>query len=148
MVTATVLAIADRMRVGERDAESLGPVGSLVVGVGQAFALLPGVSRSGSTICASIFMKLNRRDAARFSFLLSVAAILGAAVLELKEVHHTGIGHIHISAVLIGVAASFVSGLFALNLLVRVLTRGRLIWFSAYCALAGAAAILIGVLKG
>ena len=148
LVTATVLAIADRISVGEREAESLGPVGSLIVGVGQAFALLPGISRSGSTICASIFMKLNRRDAARYSFLLSVVAILGAAVMELKEAHHTGMGHIHMSVVLIGVVASFVSGLFALNLLVRVLTRGRLIWFAAYCAFAGIAAIAIGVLIG
>jgi undecaprenyl-diphosphatase len=146
LVTATVLALADRISSGDRDAASLGPLGAFIVGAAQAVAILPGVSRSGSTICASIFLKLERREAARFSFFLFIPAILGATVLELKKALEGGPPHL--LPVLIGMAAAFFAGMFALNILMRVLTRGRLIWFSAYCAAAGIATILIFLLKG
>jgi len=145
LVTAALLAAADRTRAGERGAASLGVPGSLIVGAAQAVAILPGVSRAGATICAAIFLKLDRREAARFSFFLFIPAILGAVVLEMKKALVAGPHHGAIT--ILGMAAAFITGMFALNILIRVLTRGRLIWFSAYCAAAGVFAIALGLIR-
>jgi len=144
LVTAAVLFAADRARAGERPAASLGATGALAVGAAQAVAILPGISRSGSTICTAIFLKLDRKEAARFSFFLFIPAILGAVVLELKDALEAG--PTEILPVLVGAGAAFITGIFALNVLIRVLTRGRLAWFAAYCVIAGTAAIVLGIL--
>ncbi|HPI77318.1 MAG TPA: undecaprenyl-diphosphate phosphatase, partial [bacterium] len=82
-----------------------------------------------------------RRDAARFSFLMAIPAIAGAAVLHLKDVSDAGLPPM--GPVIIGAAVAFISGLIALKWLIAVLTRGRLLWFSIYCFAIGTAAIIL-----
>jgi len=144
LVTGAFLLAADtKTRRNPADgapAAMMGLAGALIIGSAQAFALLPGVSRSGATICAAIFIGVARRDAARFSFLMAIPAIAGAAVLHLKD---AGTGLPPMLPVIIGAAVAFISGLIALKWLLAVLTRGRLLWFSIYCFAIGAAAIVL-----
>jgi len=139
LVTGILLAAADRVQDTTRRAADLGVLGALAIGAAQALAILPGISRSGATICMALFLGLDRKEAARFSFLLSVPAILGAAVLKIEEVFGTGneIG----LPVVVGTLVAFVSGIAALQWLIHVLNRRRLIGFAAYCWLAGIVAI-------
>lgn len=113
---------------------------ALVVGVVQGIAALPAISRSGSTIAAGLALGLDREEAARFSFLLAVPAILGAAVVELDA---ASLGAYALSAAyLAGFAAAFVVGLAALALLVRVVRGGRLWLFAPYVAAVGIATLV------
>ncbi len=143
LFTALLLTIGSRAGGGDKESSALSPAGALAIGIAQAIAPLPGVSRSGSTIATGLLLKLDRKEAARFSFLLAIPAILGATVLELKDVLESGISDI--GPVLVGMVVAFIAGMFALNLLVRVLQRGKLIWFAGYCVIAGIVAILLGI---
>lgn len=105
---------------------------ALVIGVVQGLAVLPGISRSGVTIATALALGLGREEAARFSFLLSVPAILGAAVLEI-DVEALTAGE-HVAAFAAGAAAAFAVGLGALLLLIRLVRNGRLWVFSPYVA--------------
>jgi undecaprenyl-diphosphatase len=121
-----------------------GVVSALLVGVAQAMALLPGISRSGSTIAAGLFRGLDREEAARFSFLLSVPAIAGAGLLELRGMDGAEVG-LHLP---VGFVVAAVTGYSALRLLLRFVRRGRLHLFSWYCWAAGIAGILTLILEG
>jgi undecaprenyl-diphosphatase len=104
---------------------------SIRVGLAQALALLPGVSRSGTTITAGILCGVDRDRAARFSFLLSVPAILGAAVLEGRKLPSLPAGEM--TPLLVGISVACAAGYLALRLLLRVVRAGRLHWFAYYC---------------
>lgn len=125
-----------------KDASSLGVLFALVVGVFQAFAIMPGISRSGSTISAALFMGGSRAFAGVFSFLLSIPVILGALVLEAKD-----IAGIDVAVVAAGFISAFVSGFLALKLLMVIVKRGRLYFFSIYCAAVGVATIIYSVVR-
>ncbi|MCK5786711.1 MAG: undecaprenyl-diphosphate phosphatase [Candidatus Sabulitectum sp.] len=115
----------------------------VLVGLAQTLAILPGVSRSGTTICTGLFVGLSREEAARFSFLLAIPAILGAAVKELPSASWD----IPAGNILIGFAVSAVVGFGALSLLVKFVKQGKLTGFAWYCwtiALAGLAFSLQG----
>jgi len=142
-VTAALLVMGGRSRVGRgadtgRDLHALTVRDALVIGTFQAVAVLRGVSRSGSTIAAGLLVGVRREDAARFSFLLSIPAILGAALLELRDT--TAIGLSPVLLALGGVAAAVV-GWIALLTLIRVVRAGRLDSFAWYCVALGAVAI-------
>ena len=109
-----------------------------LIGVAQAIAILPGISRSGATIAAGLGLGLSRRSAATFSFLLAIPAILGATVLELKDFFH---GELHLQTpwphLVLGAMTAFLVGLVALWWLVRWLERGRLLPFALWCIVVG-----------
>jgi len=104
---------------------------SIAIGLAQAAALLPGISRSGITISAGLTQGIGREQAVRFSFLLSVPAILGAAVLESRKL--SGLPAEQIAPMISGVAVAAVSGYIALRFLLRVVKAGKLHLFSYYC---------------
>lgn len=113
---------------------------ALIIGICQAFAILPGISRSGSTIVAGLFLGLPRREAVRFAFLLSIPAIGGALVLMLAK---EGIPSSFSVAVLaVSFVAAFVSGLFAIRAVQWLTAKGKLYAFAPYCLVAGLLAIL------
>jgi undecaprenyl-diphosphatase len=144
LVTAAFLLFGDRSRVGRgaiegRPLHALTVRDALVIGTVQGFAILRGISRSGSTIATALLVGVRRDDAARFSFLLSIPAIVGAAALHLRHLTGDGLG----AGLLLlgGVVAAFV-GWIALLALIRVVRAGRLELFAWYCGLVGAAAIV------
>ena len=106
---------------------------SFLIGVSQAFAILPGISRSGSTIVTGIFLGIDKENAARFSFLLAIPAILGASVIKLKDLLLLDNYTIPISYLIIGAIVSFISGYFAILWLLDVVKKGKLEWFAIYC---------------
>lgn len=130
-VTALLLWFAMRRTPGNKDYPQLSLAGALAVGAVQAFAILPGISRSGSTIAAGIACGLRREAAATFAFLLAIPAIGGAGVLEGLEVLEQGTSTAA-GPLAIGFAVSFVVGWASLELLIRFLRQGRLSLFSWY----------------
>lgn len=106
---------------------------ALLIGVAQALAILPGLSRSGSTIFTGMLLGVNRETAARFSFIMSIPAILGAVVLNLGELIATPPPTEELLAIFVGTVASLISGYFAIILLMRMIRKGSLEWFGYYC---------------
>lgn len=104
---------------------------SLVIGLAQGIGTLPGISRSGSTIAGSLFCGVKRDVAGEFSFIVSIPAILGAFILELKDLGEVS-SSIGAEPVIAGCAAAFASGYIALSWLMRLIKKGRLEWFACY----------------
>lgn len=136
-VTAAMLVIGQRLERNEISYEHLPPLKAFAIGVFQAVALMPGISRSGSTITGGLLTGLQRGSAGAFSFLMAIPVIGGAALLELKDVVS---GKVQVGAPLplvVGAVTSFVVGLVVLKWLVLLIAKGRLHWFAYYCCAAG-----------
>lgn len=155
LVTAVILFVGHRARKRRAepetdDEEAFGggygtPLWShaVVLGLAQTLAICPGISRSGTTIAAGLLLGLPIAQAARLSFLMSIPAISGAALVELPDVLETGVGDLSTGLVLGAMALAGIVGWAALRILLVVLSRGAFLWFAAYCSLAGAAALLL-----
>lgn len=137
LVTAALLAFTYFKKGGNK---KIGYIQALVMGVAQSIAVLPGISRSGATITSGLILGGGKREVARFSFLMVLAPIIGANLLEIigGEFAETTIS----TGVLIaGFTAAFVSGLLACTWMINLVNRGKLIYFAIYCALIGIIAI-------
>lgn len=132
-ITGLMLIVLHRLPEGKNDYGKMSMVNAILIGCAQAFALLPGISRSGSTIVAGSLLGLKRDESMTFSFLLAIPAILGASVLELKDIYDAG-GKTDTDAwiLVLGAAIAFGVGLFALKWLDGLLKKGKLHWFAAY----------------
>ncbi|PID71867.1 MAG: undecaprenyl-diphosphatase UppP [Desulfobulbus propionicus] len=137
-VTGTIMLLTRRLadRAGKITASK-----SVLIGVAQSMAIMPGLSRSGSTIFAGMLMGVQRETAARFSFIMSIPAILGAAVLKLSDLIATPPTQGEMVYLAGGTLASAVSGYFAILVLMRVVRKGQLHWFGYYCLLVSAIGI-------
>ena len=113
-----------------------GPGKALAVGLAQSFALIPGISRSGSTICTAIYLDTNRKDAADFSFLMSLPVILGAALLKTLELMETGM-RIGIVPLVVGTVVAYGVGIWAIRVVIDFVQRGNLKYFAYYCYAVG-----------
>jgi undecaprenyl-diphosphatase len=145
LLTALWLVLADlRLRRAATRTEPTW-LGAGLIGIAQAIAVLPGISRSGATIGSGVLRGVGREQAARFSFLLSVPVILGAGVLKAGDVA-PALNSGAINAVGLGLAfiAALVFGVLAIYLVLWLLKRARLSYFAAYCALLGLAALIVG----
>lgn len=141
-ITALMLLLIPRAESGDRSLEAVTWRDALIVGLFQAAAPLPGISRSGSTIFGGVLCGLARDAAARFSFLIALPAIAGASVLYARELlsgpqHSTTSGPL-----LVGAMVSFVVGVVSLRWLLRLVNRRRLWPFAVYCAAVGGATVL------
>jgi undecaprenyl-diphosphatase len=116
---------------------------AVVIGLVQGIAVLPGISRSGSTISTAIYLGVSRETAARFSFLLSIPAIFGATLLTAKDM--TNEASFDAATVLFGMLTSGIVGYLALSLLVYIVNQGRLHYFSPYCWLLGLISVFISM---
>jgi len=112
------------------------------IGLMQALAILPGVSRSGSTVSAALWSGLTPQRAAEFSFLMAVPTIGGAAVLEAKDAV-AGVGAVGVGSLLLACVVAFVSGIWAIRLLVALLRRGHFYAFAPYCWAVGVLTLLL-----
>ena len=137
LVTGSLLYISDRFRKGRKTEKNATLLDALVVGLAQVFAVLPGISRSGTTISAGLFMGFDRKFAVRFAFLMSLPVVLGANILELKDAISTGIDPSVIPAYIVGVIVSAVSGFFAIRLVRYLTNKGKFGMFSYYCWVVG-----------
>ena len=117
---------------------------ALVIGIAQACAVMPGLSRSGSTIATGLLLGNKKETLAQFSFLMVIPPILGEALLDGKKILEgaaVGAGDISISAIVVGFVAAFVSGCLACKWMIGIVKKGKLIYFGIYCAVAGVLAI-------
>lgn len=140
LATGAVLWLADRFAraagngAGKRGLEAITLLDALWIGCGQALAVLPGLSRSGTTIAAGLLRGVDRESAARFAFLLSIPAILGAAALEAPALLGSSAG---LAPMIVGAAAAAVSGYLAIAAFLRFLRGGSLVGFAVYTWVAG-----------
>ena len=141
-----VMALAERMSKRERDVTQMTWKDAIWIGVAQCFAIMPGVSRSGSTITAGMFLGLTREASARFSFLLSAPIILGAALFEGRKYLHGGLP-IGPAPLLAGIASATVVGLLVIHYLLRFLRDHTLYVFTIY-RIVLALAVVVAVLAG
>lgn len=140
LATGSILGASRLVRSSSANKKEVGLISAMVVGLAQGAAIIPGISRSGATIVCGLFCGLDRDMAGRFSFLLSIPAILGASLLKFDLAGITEIGLIPLFA---GVLVSFFVGLVALKITMGMLRRGRLYCFSPYCFLAGVVALFL-----
>ncbi len=137
IITGIFLWLTSRINKQSSDIKDFSAAQALIIGIVQGIAITPGISRSGSTIAAWLFLGLNREIAARYSFLLSIPAITGAAILGLKD---AGIQSLDM-AILIGTVTAGIAGYFALTLLVYIVKKGQLHLFAPYCWVIGIIAL-------
>ncbi len=146
--TAGLLLFAERSTAGERGLDTIGWREAMLIGVAQALAILPGVSRSGATISAGLRLGLERAEAARYSFLLSVPAVVGAGVWQLYQLLQSGGLSEQAGVLLTGFASAAVVGYLAIHTLLLFLRRRPLSLFAAYCILFGALSLTVYVVRG
>jgi len=140
LVTSIVLAAAHFIKKGDR---SIGFKDAFIIGIAQAIAVIPGISRSGSTIATGLMIGNKKDEIARFSFLMVLLPVLGANLLEIlsgdASMNSAGFG-----IVIIGFVTAFVSGYFACRWMITLVKQSKLIWFSIYCAVIGLLSIILG----
>lgn len=140
LVTGTLLYVSQRLNVGNRDIKNSGLKDSIIVGIGQAFAILPGLSRSGTTISSGLLIGLDKEFAAKFSFLLAIPAILGAALTQFDGI---GAGFdANFLPYILGFLASVISGYLAISILLKLIRERSLDIFAFYCWIVGACVLV------
>ena len=148
MVTSALLAFSYWARPRQR--EQISPWHAFVIGIAQAIAVLPGLSRSGSTIATGLLLGNKKEKLAQFSFLMVIPPILGEALLDVKDMAEVGVsaslGGISPVAALAGFLSAFAVGCLACKWMIDIVKKGKLIWFAAYCAVVGLATIIIPLL--
>lgn len=144
LVTAALLAFSYFAKPRQR--ENISPLHAFIIGIAQAVAVLPGLSRSGSTIATGLLLGNKKEKLAQFSFLMVIPPILGEALLDVKKLADEGLaasmGGISPLAVAVGFLAAFVVGCLACKWMIDIVKKGKLIWFALYCAVVGLAAII------
>lgn len=142
VVTGCILFFSDRMAKGKKTVRSATLLDALLVGVGQALAVVPGLSRSGTTISAGMLRGFSRKFAVRFSFLLSIPAVLGANIISIGDAVAAGIDTSLLPAYIAGTVVAAVSGYFAIRLVNLLADKGKFGSFAYYCWGIGAAAVI------
>ena len=143
LITASLLIFSYYSR--PRKKEHISWKDALIIGIAQAVAVLPGVSRSGSTIATGIMLGNKKEQLAQFSFLMVIPPILGEALLDvLKAMKGEAVmGSIEVLPLIVGFLAAFLSGCLACKMMINLVKRGKLIYFGVYCAILGSLVILM-----
>ena len=145
--TGCLLFASDRVRRGRKTEKTATMLDALLVGVGQALATCPGISRSGTTITAGCFVGFDRKFAVRYSFLMSIPAILGANILSLKDALEAQVLWEEVPVYLVGVVVSAIVGYLCIRLIKLVADKGKFGFFAYYCWLAGAVTLALTLLQ-
>ncbi|NPA43929.1 MAG: undecaprenyl-diphosphate phosphatase [Chlorobi bacterium] len=141
LLTAILLLLADKAKNTDKDVSYKS---ALIIGISQAIAMLPGISRSGATISTSVLLGIDRTKAARFSFLMVVPLILGKVAKDMLE-GGIQIDSSQVGSYSIGFFAAFISGLLACTWMISLVRRSKLSYFAIYCAIVGIFAISYSV---
>ncbi|MBO7099770.1 MAG: undecaprenyl-diphosphate phosphatase [Bacteroidaceae bacterium] len=151
LITAALLTLTHFYKANEK--ENISPLHSFIIGIAQAVAVLPGLSRSGSTIATGLLLGNKKEKLAQFSFLMVIPPILGEALLDVKHfispsaeylAEHGASTSLSASAMVIGFLAAFVSGCFACKWMISIVKKCKLIYFGIYCAIAGIMVLILG----
>ena len=146
IVTGCLLFASDRVKKGRKSEKNATVADVLLVGCAQAIATCPGISRSGTTITAGCFLGFERKFAVRFSFLLSIPAVLGANILALKDALEADVDWASVPVYLVGVAVAAVSGYLSIRLLRYVADKGRFGAFAYYCWCVGIMTLILAMI--
>lgn len=146
IVTGCLLFASDRVKKGRKSEKNATVADVLLVGCAQAIATCPGISRSGTTITAGCFLGFERKFAVRFSFLLSVPAVLGANILALRDALEADVDWASVPVYLVGVAVAAVSGYLSIRLLRYVADKGRFGAFAYYCWCVGIMTLILAMI--
>ena len=145
LVTASLLAFSYFAK--PRQKENISPLHAFIIGIAQACAVMPGLSRSGSTIATGLLLGNKKEKLAQFSFLMVIPPILGEALLDVKDIFEVGFSEamsgISPVAAIVGFLAAFISGCFACKWMLNIVNKCKLIWFAVYCAIVGLLAIVL-----
>lgn len=141
LLTATLLAMT---YYSGKDGGKVTYFKAIIIGMAQAIAILPGISRSGATIATALLIGVEKEKAARFSFLMVLIPIMGASLLEIKDFVEAPdqVSSISGMALLLGFIAAFVAGLLACKWMISIVKKGKLIYFAIYCFIVGVIAII------
>ncbi len=147
LLTATLLAFSYYAK--PRQKEKISVKDAFIIGLAQAAAVMPGLSRSGSTIATGLLLGNKKERLAQFSFLMVIPPILGEALLDVLKAVKGGaeaaVGDISLSALAVGFIAAFVAGCIACKWMINIVKRGKLIYFAIYCAIVGAIVIATNI---
>ncbi|MDP3002793.1 MAG: undecaprenyl-diphosphate phosphatase [Bacteroidales bacterium] len=141
MITAFLLFLTLVIKPKERP---IGFIDSFIVGIAQAIAILPGISRSGATIATGMMIGNKKSDIAKFSFLMVLIPIVGANLVEMKTGDFSTEGTSFL-VILTGFVVAFLSGYFACKWMINLVKKGNLVWFAVYCVIVGIFSILLGL---
>lgn len=147
IVTGFLLFACDMIKKGRKNERNATWLDVLIVGAGQAIATMPGISRSGMTISTGCFAGFERKFAVRFSFLLSIPAVLGANILSLKDAFEAGIVWSDVPVYLVGVVTAAVVGYLCIRLLKMIADKGRFGAFAYYCWAVGLLTLVLHIIK-
>ena len=147
IVTGVLLFVSDRVKKGRKNERTATWLDVLIVGLGQAIATMPGISRSGMTITTGCFVGFERKFAVRFSFLLSIPAVLGANILSLADAAKAGINWAEVPVYLVGVVTAAVVGYLCIRPLRFIADRGKFGAFAYYCWAVGVLTLVLNVIK-
>ncbi len=145
LVTASLLAFSYFARPRQR--ETISPLHAFIIGIAQALAVLPGLSRSGSTIATGLLLGNKKERLAQFSFLMVIPPILGEALLDVKDMAEMGVSEAMAGlpsiSLIVGFLAAFICGCLACKWMINIVKKGKLIWFAVYCAVVGLSTIIL-----
>lgn len=139
LYTAVLLSFTYFKKSGRK---TIGFLDAFVIGLAQAIATVPGISRSGSTIATGLLLGNKREEVSKFSFLMVLAPIIGANLLSIKDADLSADAGISAISLIVGFIAAFVVGLLACTWMIKIVNKGKLIWFAVYCAVVGIVAIV------
>jgi len=144
LITAALLALSEWLQKKRQGAgHEVGYKDAIIIGIAQACAVLPGLSRSGTTIATGLLCGVKKESVAQFSFLMVLIPILGEAFLDgLKLLQGEITSELGLLPAVVGFVAAFATGCFACRFMIEIVRRQRLVWFALYCAVVGSAAII------
>ena len=142
LITGAIVYTLCCLSPGQKGEQSMTARDALTISIAQGLAIVPGISRSGSTITAALWRGLDRETAVKYSFLVSIPVILAATLLELLEMRAVGFSGFS-SGVMYGTIAAFITGVFAIKVFIQLLKSGRFHYFAYYCWFAGTATIVL-----
>jgi undecaprenyl-diphosphatase len=145
MITALLLAFSYWAKPRQR--ENISPLHAFIIGIAQALAVLPGLSRSGSTIATGLLLGNKKERLAQFSFLMVIPPILGEALLDVKDMAEMGVSQamagLPTLSLAVGFLAAFICGCLACKWMINIVKKGKLIWFAVYCTIVGTATVIL-----
>lgn len=140
LITAGLLAFTYYAKERQKD---ISFKSAFIIGVAQALAVIPGISRSGATIATGLYLGNKKENVAKFSFLMVLVPIIGANVKDLMDVDIFSNNSISLTPLIVGFIAAFVSGLLACTWMLKIVKRGKLIYFAIYCFIVGSIAVIV-----